>query len=363
MEKFEAEDKLKVFLEPADWDEELRGPRPIIQLDVSTQSYIAEKATSGPSAIERSNLPCMCHRPQFLKSTPANHICDAGTVLWSVSKPAFDSRIIRGNLADARGRAFFPYNLPTGVNLRDMEKVWQELQFNPAAPVDVPFEAEMFRPAPRSAQVLRQLAQKGQIYLDRIAREQGGRDKFVLGLPNDAREMAPLIAHAHGDPSDSGPLSAPSIGEGSTTATSLPTEPQNFEGTKESVTSSTTDQEQEWARRGDAVPPMMTAPRTAGPATVGEQADDQLFQTVPPLPGTNAGSGDFVSESTVVHLEEMLSEDQRRIVGDSAAGGQMTAAVRPRPASHIHPRTERNSKSLELIKDLERSLRDADEIG
>jgi len=255
-----------------------------------------------------------------------------------------------------------------------MEKVWHELQFNPAAPVDVPFKSEMFRPASTGVQVLRRLAHKGQSYLDYAAREQGGRDKLVLGLPNDAREMAPLLAQAHGDPG-SGPLSTLSVGEdgscpvGNTTATSLPTEPQNSEGTGEPATSSAmaaaTDQEQEPARR-DAVPPIV-ASRTPDPATVvdvGEQAD-QLFRTVPP-PGTNAGSGDIVSESTVAHLEELLSEDQRMIVGDRlSAGGQMTA-VRPRPSHHIHSRSgsaDRNSKSLQLIEDLKRSLRDADKIG
>ena len=278
-------------------------------------------------------------------------MCDTGTVLWSVSKPTLDPRIIRENLAAVHRRGFFPLFLPTGVKMRDMEKVWHKLQFNPAAPVDVPFKAELFRPAPRGVQVLRQLARKGQSYLDRAAREQGGRDKLVLGLPNDAREMAPLLAYAHGDPG-SGPLSAPSVSEGgsrsvgSTTATSLPAEPQNLEGTGDPVTSAA-DQEQGWAGR-EAV---------SATVNVGEQAD-QVSRTVPPS-GTNAGSnGDFVSDLAVAHLEEMLSED---LVRDSAGGqSQMTAA------RHIHSRSgaaERTSKSLQLIKDLKRGLRDADKIG
>ncbi|KAH9179300.1 mitochondrial protein Pet127-domain-containing protein [Lactarius sanguifluus] len=331
-EKSQREDNLKVFLEPADWDEELHGHRPVIQLDVWTKHYI-------------------------------------GTVLWSISKSAFDPWVIRENLAAARKRASHPLILPTGVDLQDMEKVWQELQFNPTAPVDVPFKPELFRPAPMSVQVLRQLAHKGQSYLDAAAREQGGRDKFVLGLPNDAREMAPLLAQAHGDPGG-GPLSAPSVSGGSSSpvasTTGLPAESQNFEGTREPDTSSAIDQEQEAARR-DVVPPMMTS-RTPSPATVdvGEQAD-QTFRTVSHPPGTNGGrSGDFVSESTVAHLEEMLSEE---LVGDyqdqASAGGQMTA-VRPEPAHHIHSRSgaaERNSKAHQLIEDMKGDLRNADQLG
>ncbi|KAI9443275.1 mitochondrial protein Pet127-domain-containing protein [Lactarius indigo] len=329
-EKFEGEDNLKVFLEPADWDEELHGHRPIIQLDVSTKSYIDEMAATGPSAVERSNLPW--------------------TVLWSISKPIFDPRIIRGNLAAARQRAFHPLFLPTGVNMQNMEKLWQEIQFNPAAPVDVPFNAELFCPPSRSVQALRRLAHKGKNYLDTTAREQEGRDKLVLGLPNDALGHFQRRVLAKG---------------GSRTgATSLPAEPQNLEGTRESDTSSATDQEQETAKK-DVVPPMMTS-RTPGPATVGEQAD-LSFRTVPP-PGTNGTSSGFVSESTVVHLEEILSEDQKRIVGDCrdrpSARGQMTA-VRPRPPHHIHSRSDvakRNSKSLRLIEDMKRRPQDADKI-
>ncbi|KAH8998517.1 mitochondrial protein Pet127-domain-containing protein [Lactarius akahatsu] len=345
-EKSEREDNLKVFLEPADWDEELHGHRPVTQLNVWTKNYISEMAANGPSAVERSNLPW--------------------TVLWSISKPAFDPCIIRGNLAAARNRALHPLILPTGVDIQDMEKVWQELQFNPTAPVDVPFNAELFRPAPRSVQVLRQLAHKGQSYLDAAAREQGGRDKFVLGLPNDAREMAPLLAQAHGDPS--GPLSTPSVSGGSSSpvvnTTSLPAESQNFEGTREPDTSSAIDQEQKAARR-DVVPPMMKSrtPGLAAVVDVGEQAD-RTFRTVSHPQGANGGSGDFVSESTVAHLEEMLSKD---LVGDyqdrASAGGQMTA-VSPKPAHHIRSRSrvaERKSEALQLIRDTKRNLRDADQ--
>ena len=351
MEKLESEDNLKVFLEPADWDEELHASGSVIQLDVSTKSYIDEMAVSGPSAIERSNLPCMCHHSQIFNTTPTNHMCDAGTMLWSISKPAFDPLVNRGNLAAVHKRACFPLYLPAGVNMRDMEKVWHELQFNPAAPVDVPFKIEMFRPAPNGVEALRELARKGQSYLDRVAREQGGRDKFVLGLPNDAREMAPLLARAHGD-SARGSLLAPSVGKGGSrpvgSTANLPTEPRSFEDTEEPITSAT-DQEQEWVRR-DAVSPMMAS----------RQAN-QLFRNVP-LPETNAGSSG--SESTVAHLEEILPEDQRKIVGDSA-GGQITA-VRPSPAHHIHSRsgpTGWDNKSLQLIKDMKRSLRDTDKIG
>jgi hypothetical protein len=55
-EKLEGEDDLRVFLEPADSD--VRGSGHVIQLDVSIKNYIGESATDGPSAVEKSHLPC-----------------------------------------------------------------------------------------------------------------------------------------------------------------------------------------------------------------------------------------------------------------------------------------------------------------
>lgn len=79
-----------------------------------------------------------------------------------------------------------------------MEKFWHELQFNPAAPVEVPFKPELIRSPPSGITSLRRLACRGRKRLERSLLRQRGKPKLVLGIPNDARTVAPLVALAHG---------------------------------------------------------------------------------------------------------------------------------------------------------------------
>lgn len=191
------EDILRVFLEPAEWDE-LQGSRPVIQLNVSIQHYIGESATDGQMAVKRSNLPCMSSFPTLSAIVFTHQLCIVGTVFWSVSKSTSDPDVVLDNFAGARKRASFPYFLPKGVTLPQMEKFWRELQFNPVAPVEVPFRVELFRSPPGNIRRLRKLARQGRRRLKRSLRNQKGKPTLVLGIPNDARKVAPLLALAHG---------------------------------------------------------------------------------------------------------------------------------------------------------------------
>jgi hypothetical protein len=177
-EKLLNEDNLRVFLEPADWDEKLHGLRPLIQLDVSIKNYIGERAIGGSSAVERSSLPW--------------------TLRWSVSKSTLKPKTIYNNVAEARRRSSFRLSHPKGVTSQTMEKFWHGLQFNPVAPVEVPYMVDMFRQPPKRVEFLRHLSRKGRMYLNLSKRRQEGRPKLVRGIPNDARKVAPLMALAHG---------------------------------------------------------------------------------------------------------------------------------------------------------------------
>lgn len=121
-----------------------------------------------------------------------------GTIHWSVSKSTPDPEVVRKNIAASRERAAaFPLFLPRGVTSRNMKKFWNKLQFNPVAPVEVPFKAELFCSPPRSVERLRLLARQGRRRLKYSMRKQNGRPKRVVGIPNDAQEVAPLLALAH----------------------------------------------------------------------------------------------------------------------------------------------------------------------
>jgi hypothetical protein len=149
----------------------------------------------------------ICSNPLYDLST--HQLCTIGTVLWSISKSTLDTDIIRSNFASARARALHKLSRPEGVALQEMENFWHGLQFNPAAPVEVPFKTALFRTPPRSVKFLRRLAQQGRAYLKHSIREQRDKPKRVLGIPNDAEMVAPLVAQAHRRIADASKLPVP----------------------------------------------------------------------------------------------------------------------------------------------------------
>ncbi|KAI9509215.1 mitochondrial protein Pet127-domain-containing protein [Russula earlei] len=335
-EKREGQDTLKVFLEPAANNEEIHGSMPVIQLDVSINNYILKEAASGPNAVNRSKHPW--------------------TILWSVSKSARDPDVIRDNLAAARRRAFFPFYLPKGVGIREMERVWHEMQFNPIAPVDVPFKAELFRTPPKSVQVLRQLSRKGRGYLARTIRMQMGRPKLVIGLPNDAQEVAPLVALAHGLGLDQSVVRSDDERLDDSTA-NFSTKYSGLEDVQEPVKVSNAlmanavTKNQETSQKV-TTPSIIDASERR--TLIAEQEQAARSQANP-LAIPFADGDDFISESTLSHLEEMLSEDQERIAenGDSFSA-RRSDTLRSR---HTHPpRAAEYRKSSQLIKELKRDL-------
>jgi hypothetical protein len=275
-----------------------------------------------------------------------------GTVHWSISKSALDPHLLRDNLAATRRRALFPLWLPSGVDIRKMEKFWHGLQFNPVAPVEVPFKAELFYPPPMSVKVLRRLSHKGRDYLEHTARMLEGKPKSVLGLPNDAQEVAQLVALAHSDTSRK-QSSAPSEGQseldpvGSTTAFSPSTESWVFDGIHRQVRS-----EVEVANQGTSQRAVVPGRSTSIDA--GDQLSPIERPTGRPRVGSFAHGDNSVPETTLRHLDEMLSEDQRRIVEDQDV---LSAEARSRLTRPVHHRPVARSKSDHLIKDLQKDLR------
>ncbi|KAI0269903.1 mitochondrial protein Pet127-domain-containing protein [Gloeopeniophorella convolvens] len=307
-EKFESENDLKVFVEPADWSE-AEEPRPVVQLNVTARSYIGEMAASGRSAVERSSLPW--------------------TLLWSVSKSALDSRIIRAGLTAARKRASFPMFLPRGVDMKRMEEIWPTIQFNPAEPVDVPFQTEMFLPAPRSVKLLRRLAQKGRAHLERTAREQEGKPKIVLGLPNDAEQVAALWAATR--------VNAEAVAgssEGSTEAASV------------AGGAAVGGAPAETHEKDDATSGVPGLGATNDPRHELTTSDAALPDLDPAL---EQDGREAIPETTLLHLEEMLTEDQKRILEGENAPAADNATMQP-SRHHFMPRSRQSSRFIEELK-------------
>ena len=203
-----------------------------------------------------------------------------------------------------------------------MEKVWHGLQFNPVAPTEVPFKAEFFRPPPWGVRLLRQLSRNGRDYLERTMRERQGRPKLVLSLPNDAQQVAPLVALAHG---------------GLT---------QNVYGSDSGAVDYTTTTTRD-AVTGD----LKDVQGTVRASDVG------VSKVVADASKQQTGGDDFIPEKTLIHLEEMLSEDQRRIVEEQDnLSAVQSKRVRAMLSSHG---AAGRSKSRQLISHLRGHLREA----
>lgn len=285
-----------MFLEPAEWDDELQGSRPVIQLDLSIKQYIGESATNGPIAVERSSLPCMSSFPTLSAIFSTHELCIVGTVHWSVSKSTLDPNVVRNNIAGARKRASFPLFRPRGVSLRRMEQFWHELQFNPVAPVEVPFKAQLFHSPPKNIRLLRLVARKGRRRLEQSILEQKGRPKLVLGIPNDAQNVAPLLALAHGP------------GLVQTVSRSNPDAVDN------TTTSNLSENQEQTTRKAKKLQTAAPIDTSSQPSRTTEQTRQvhAVPKAKPFAQDTNAtGSGNFIPETKSVHSEGMLSENQR----------------------------------------------------
>jgi hypothetical protein len=177
-----------------------------------------------------------------------------------------------------------------------MEQFWHELQFNPVAPVEVPFKADLFHPPSKRTRFLRQLAGKGRRHLEHSIRKQKGRPKLVLGIPNDAQTVAPLLALAHG----------PGLAQTASRS--------NLNAVDNTATTNLSENQKQITRKAKN-------PQTAAPIDTGSRPSRTTEQTTqvhavpkakPFSQDTNAsGSGDFIPETKSVHSKETQSEDQR----------------------------------------------------
>jgi len=336
VEKVRGRDEMRVFIEPAVHDEQLQGPTPVILLVVSAKSYIRKKATSSSYAVEKSKLPW--------------------TICWSISKSALESDTIRTKLTVLRKRSVFRYSLPRRVNIRKMESVWHSLQFNPVAPVEVPFEAKLFRRPSKRVQALRKLSRNGRKYLRRAMRRQKGGPKLVLGRPNDAQEVAPLVALAHGRGSMRGVDRRPRDKERSDdkTATKLPAESTGLRGPDEFsdvIEATNVVSEVQETTQKVAAPSIADISEQPTPITV-------TPSDIPFSLETDSSSGDEIIPKGA-HLEELLSKDDcgkpeqlRGLTGQYSSARSMLMG-----AHTMH--TQPSSRGAQQIEPIDKGLEEA----
>jgi hypothetical protein len=120
---------LHVFIEPAYWNKGVDGKRPIVLLNVTTESYLGTTPVSGIRAVSDTENSCkdFClgscwHDIQLTRLT--------GTLHWKISTSSSSTDEIRQQLFQTKERQFRALNVPNGVSLEDMPKWMQALKFN-----------------------------------------------------------------------------------------------------------------------------------------------------------------------------------------------------------------------------------------
>ncbi|KAF8895406.1 mitochondrial protein Pet127-domain-containing protein [Infundibulicybe gibba] len=163
---------MNIWVEPAEW--ESQETRPIQQLQVQVSNYVGEFPIAGHQAV--SLVDQHWYHP---------HLTRIGTVHWTLSKLSRGDDKIREALNVAKERQFRAYNLPTGVGAEEMAEFWGNLNFGgqPTPEGDEPalYKPENFKTAGRSIQRLRSIARAGREESERLALEEAGRPKSVLG--------------------------------------------------------------------------------------------------------------------------------------------------------------------------------------
>ncbi|KDQ62374.1 hypothetical protein JAAARDRAFT_149198 [Jaapia argillacea MUCL 33604] len=159
---------MNVFVEPVEWNEEEQGPRPIIQLDLTSTSYLDNQEVRGPRAVSALELPWSIH--------------------WSISRSAKYEDEIRQNHIAARERQFRAWALPTGVTIEEMEERWKQMNFGGKKPEEIieavnDFDPTRFRDPTALVEGLRRLSREGRRHL---AEMEGIEDEITSDDPDSS---------------------------------------------------------------------------------------------------------------------------------------------------------------------------------
>lgn len=166
-ETLEGSNTLRVWVQPALWDG-LAHDEPIVELDVTSSSYLGNGPVKGYVAVAEAAQPWTIH--------------------YTISRSSEDYSAIRDRLAGARERQTFAYNLPTGISGEQITEFLENLNFGGvedkvAGELMKAYAPDLFRKASRTTSRLRALAREGREETLTREKEERGKPKIVLGLP------------------------------------------------------------------------------------------------------------------------------------------------------------------------------------
>jgi hypothetical protein len=173
---------LNIWVEPLEW----KGPedqRPIRQLDVKITNLLGGDPVRGSRAV--SEVDSQCKMPNLHLKKPINHLLLPGTVHYSISRLTGTDTDVRAGLQAAKLRQFREYIIPTGVE--NVKEWWEQLNFSGAPSKDgepsVPYNKKNFAHPDDRIRKLRSLSRFGRDETEKLALEEFGKPKYVLGEP------------------------------------------------------------------------------------------------------------------------------------------------------------------------------------
>lgn len=173
---------LTVFVQPEDWtgDEE---ERPIKKLNVTLEHFLDSTPTRG--AIGMRSPDTNCKRCLFALSRNMNFMLCTGTISYNVGISSQPDGEIRSDYRHVMGRKKRTLVLPSSVSFNEAEKYWENLVFHRRAgemeDMRRVFRPEGFTTVTASVEKYRELAREGRLFSEKLAREEAGRPKTVLG--------------------------------------------------------------------------------------------------------------------------------------------------------------------------------------
>ncbi|KAI0086464.1 mitochondrial protein Pet127-domain-containing protein [Irpex rosettiformis] len=151
---------LKIWVQPH--DREATEDQPIIELEVVTTNFLDDKFTWG--------------------ALIADHLSDkTWTTRYSISTSSSSQDEIRHRYQSAVEKQKHIFDLPSGVDINEMEELWEQMDFGGDDTSAVAFSPEMFREPSAMAKRTRALARRGKARLDMMAQQMLGKPVVVYG--------------------------------------------------------------------------------------------------------------------------------------------------------------------------------------
>lgn len=175
---------LNVWVQPHEWVG--LAERPIVELQVSASNYLDDKFTWGTMIAD--HIPeKACKLSSFVSSMFLSLIINVtvGSTRYSISTSSSSQTEIRERYQAAVKKQKSIFDLPTGVDINEMEELWEQMDFGGDDSPSISFKPEMFREPSAMTMRARALARRGKERMETLQQEMIGKPVIVYGEENN----------------------------------------------------------------------------------------------------------------------------------------------------------------------------------